>query len=132
MRLRHPVQSLLNKLRQPVQNERGVAILIAVACIMMITYFAMEITYDSNVEYIVNSGGLNRIKAYYAAKAGVDLSLIRIKVYQKVQAQFGKSLGDQAGMLDEIWRFLLLGPCPLLRNLVPLIKTVSKNSLANR
>jgi general secretion pathway protein K len=115
----------LSKLHQPVQNERGVAILIAVACIMMITYFAMEITYDSNVEYIVNSGGLNRIKAYYAAKAGVDLSLMRIKVYQKVQAQFGKQLGDQAGMLDEIWRFPFAWPLPI----TPELNSVDKDSI---
>lgn len=97
---------------RPVRNNRGVAILIAVACIMMISYFAMEITYDSNVEYIVNSQGLNRLKAYYAAKAGVDLSLLRIKTFQKAQATFGKQLGSQAAMLDEIWRFPFAWPLP--------------------
>lgn len=116
---------LVRKARQPLGNDRGVAILIAVACIMMITYFAMEITYDSNVEYIVNSQGLNRIKAYYAAKAGVDLSLVRIKVYQKVQAQFGKQLGEQAGMLDEIWRFPFAWPLPI----TPELNAVDKDNI---
>lgn len=107
------LRTLGKQLRQPVSNERGIAILIAVACIMMIMYFAMEITYDSNVEYIVNSQGLNRTKAYYAAKAGVELSLIRIKIFQKVSAQVGSSLGSNAGVLDEIWRFPFSWPLPV-------------------
>lgn len=99
--------------RRPINNNRGIAIMIAVACMLIITYIAIEVTYDTNIEYAVNANGLNRIKSYNAAKAGVDLALLRIKVYQKVQSKFGKQLGASAGMLDEIWRFPFAWPIPV-------------------
>lgn len=80
---------------------------------MMIMYFAMEITYDSNVEYIVNSQGLNRLKAYYAAKSGMQLSLLRIKIYQQVQSKYGKMLGNNSAMINMIWQFPFAWPLPI-------------------
>jgi general secretion pathway protein K len=102
-----------NSLRRPLTNNRGIAIMIAVACLLMITYIAIEVTYDTSIEYAVNSNGLNRLKSYYAAKAGVDIALLRIKVFQKVQNQFGKQLGPNADMLNEIWRMPFAWPLPV-------------------
>ncbi len=113
------------QLRQPLSNNRGVAILIAVACMMIVTYIAIEVTYDTRIEYEVNANGMNRIKSYYAAKAGVDLALLRIKVFQKVQSQFGKQLGSSAGMLDEIWRFPFAWPLPV----APEVNAVEKDNI---
>ncbi|MFS4460282.1 general secretion pathway protein GspK [Bdellovibrio sp. HCB2-146] len=100
-------------LSKPLRNERGMALMLAIACIMVITYIAMEVIYDSRVEYEVNSQNLNRIKAYYAAKSGLQLSLLRIKIYQQVQSQYGSMLGSNASMLDQIWKFPLAWPLPI-------------------
>lgn len=100
-----------NDLNRPVRNRKGVAIIMAIAAILLITTFATELVYESNVEYIVNSQNLNRLKSYYAAKSGVKLSLLRIKLYQTAQSQFGQQLGDSP-MLDEIWRFPFAWPLP--------------------
>ncbi|KYG64371.1 general secretion pathway protein GspK [Bdellovibrio bacteriovorus] len=86
--------------------------MVAVACIMLIMYFAMEVSYDSNVEYLVNSQSLNRVKAYYAAKSGMQLSLLRIKIYQQAQSKFGAQLGNSP-MLDQIWKFPFAWPMPI-------------------
>jgi general secretion pathway protein K len=55
----------------------------------------------------VNAQAVNRVKAYYAARAAVDLSLLRIKIYSQVQAQVKEQMGQNAGMankfLDMIW-----------------------------
>lgn len=93
-----------------LNNNRGIALLVAVSALMLIMYLAMEITYDSSVEYTVNSQSLNRIKSYYAAKAGLEISLLRIKVYQQARDQFGAQLGSNASMLDEIWKFPFAWP----------------------
>ncbi len=98
--------------KHPLNNNRGVALMIAISCIMLIMYFAMEISYDSNVEYIVNSQGLNRIKAYYAAKSGMQLSLLRIKIYQQAQSKFSAQLGNSP-MLEQIWKFPFAWPMPI-------------------
>ncbi|MGZ3775496.1 MAG: general secretion pathway protein GspK [Pseudobdellovibrionaceae bacterium] len=117
--MRKPIKTLRNKLSQinsqikkPLQNNRGIALMLAIACLMLIMYFANEVSYDSNVEYLVNSQGLNRIKAYYAAKSGLQLSLLRIKIYQQAQSKFGAQLGNSP-LLDQIWKFPFAWPLPI-------------------
>lgn len=110
--MRKEIKVLSRSLHRSLNNTRGVALMVAIACIMLIMYFAMEISYDSSVEYIVNSQGLNRVKAYYAAKSGMQLSLLRIKIYQQAQTKLGAQLGNSP-MLDQIWQFPFAWPLPI-------------------
>lgn len=96
-----------------LNNNRGMALIMAITTVVLISWIAMEVSYDSLVEYNVNSASLNRLKAYYAARSGVELSLLRIKTYQQAQAQFGKQLGSASGMLDQIWKFPFAWPVPV-------------------
>ncbi len=105
-------QKFATEVKRPLGNQRGVAMIVAISAVMLIMYFAMEVTYDSNVEYLVNSQGINRIKAYYAAKSGLQLSLLRIKIYQQAQSQFGQQLGNST-LLDQIWSFPFAWPLPM-------------------
>lgn len=93
-----------------MKNQRGMALMLAIFTVLIATYLAVEVSYESNVEYIVNANSVSRIKAYYAARSGVQLSLFRIKLYQAAMAQFGKDLGPNAKMLDLIWSFPLAWP----------------------
>lgn len=101
------------KCKQVLNNERGVALLIAMFAMMLLTFIAIEVSYDTTVDYVVASQQVNRIKAHYAAKAGVDISLLRIMLYKQVVSQFGDQLA-QAGagkqMLDIIWSFPFMWP----------------------
>ncbi|WP_374028854.1 general secretion pathway protein GspK [Bdellovibrio bacteriovorus] len=110
--MRKAIKALGRELRRPINNNRGIALMVATAAIMLIMYFAMEVSYDSNVEYLVNSQGLNRVKAYYAAKSGMQLSLLRIKIYQQAQSKLGSTLGNSP-LLDEIWKFPFAWPLPI-------------------
>lgn len=92
------------------RNQKGIAIILAVFCTVLIVYLVNEVTYETNVEYLIHAQSVNRLKAYYAARSGVELSLLRIKIYKKVQKQFGKNLGSQAGLLNMIWSFPLSWP----------------------
>lgn len=88
------------------KNQKGVALLIAIFTVVMITYLVSEILYETNVEYVVNSQAVNRLKAYYSAKSGLQVSLLRIKIYNKVQRQFGSQIPDaQKKLLELIWQF---------------------------
>lgn len=115
MQPRQPrIRERLNPLR-PLRNRRGVALMLAVAAVSLIAYLAMEVMYDASVEYTVNSQNLNRLKAYYAARSGLEISLLRIKIYQSVQSKFGAQLsqspmGDMSGLIDQIWQFPLSWP----------------------
>lgn len=108
-----------------IRSTNGISMMVAISALMVIMYIAMEITYDSTVDYTVNSQNFNRIKAYYAAKSGIDLALLRIKIYQKVSSQFGEQLGSNASMLDEIWRLPFAWPLPIPAEM----STTDKDSL---
>lgn len=97
-------------LARPLSNERGMALFIAMTSIILILYLTVEITYETSVDYIVNAQVVNKLKAHYNARAGLELALLRIKIYQQAQASVGKQLGSQAAMLDEIWKFPLAWP----------------------
>ena len=116
-----------------LKNERGMALIMAITCVVLISWIAMEVSYDSLVEYNVNANSLNRLKAYYAAKSGVELSLLRIKTFQQAQSTFGKQMGAASGMLDQIWKFPFGWPVPIPPELNSVdkdqIKTVLKESI---
>lgn len=93
------------------ENQKGMAIMIAVFTVVIIMYLVTEITYDSNVEYVVNANSVSRLKAFYAAKSGMDISLLRIKIFTKIQKQFGQSASpSQKKLLDMIWNFPFTWP----------------------
>lgn len=101
------------KCKQVLNNEKGVALLIAMFAMMLLTFIAIEVSYDTTVDYVVASQQVNRIKAHYAAKAGVDISLLRIMLYKQVISQFGDQLsaaGAGKQQLDIIWNFPFMWP----------------------
>lgn len=112
-----------------IKNRRGMALIMAITCVLLISYIAMEVSYDSLVEYNVNVNSLNRLKAYYAARSGVELSLLRIKTFQQASSQFGKQLGGQSEMLDQIWKFPFAWPVPMPPELNAVDKDAIQTSL---
>ncbi len=97
----------------PLRNNRGVALLIAIFSLMLMVFIANEVSYDTTIEYLIASQQVNRLKAYYAAKAGVEFSLLRISVYKKILATFGDQLKGNTAMLDPVWQFPFSWP-PLM------------------
>lgn len=93
------------------KNKSGVALLLALTSLMFMVYLASEVTRDSAVEYIVNSQELNRVKAYYAARNGMQIALLRVKIFQQVSQG---SLPDAvAPYVDQIWKFPFAWPLPI-------------------
>lgn len=99
-------------MRKRLGNNKGIAIITAILALAFLTYLATEVTYDATVEYAVNSQQLKRLKAYYAARAGVEVSLLRIKAYQKVTQNLGKD-AQNFPMINMIWQFPLQWPLVL-------------------
>lgn len=95
------------------KKQKGMALLLAMFTMTIVSYLAIELSYDTNVEYIVNAQAIQRVKAYYAARSAVNLSLLRIKIYAQVQQQFGKQLGGNSGLIDMIWNMPFAWP-PML------------------
>jgi general secretion pathway protein K len=81
-------------------------LILAMFTIVIVSYLATEIAYETNVEYLINAAAVQHVKAYYAARAGVELSLLRIKIYNQVTSQIpaqAKGMIKQ-DLLDMIWK----------------------------
>ena len=113
------------QLFRPLGNNRGMAMIMAVSTMALIIYLAVEIMYDTSVEYNVNSQELNRMKAYYAARGSVEIGLLRIKIYQTVKNKLGDNLKNSpyAPYIDQIWSFPIQWPLP-----TALLNAVDKDS----
>ena len=89
---------------QPHKNEKGIALLMAMFTVVIITYLAAEISYEVGIEYRLSKNEYDDLKARYAAKSAMEISLLRVSMYKQVFDQFGGNISDPA-MLDMIWQF---------------------------
>lgn len=93
-----------------LKNQRGVALLMALMALTLLMWISVELSYDTSVDYVVASNEVNKVKAFYAAKAGVELSLLRIHLYKMAMQNLGGQLGPQKKILDMIWSFPMMWP----------------------
>lgn len=98
--------------KKTLKNNQGIAIITAILALAFLVYLATQVTYDATVEYAINSQSVKRLKAYYAARAGIDMSLVRIKTYQQVANKLGKNLSSFP-MVNMIWQYPLQWPLAL-------------------
>ena len=103
----------MKKLGRLLKNQNGVALLITLIAVLIMIFMAVEIGYNTQVELKVGASQLDRLKAYYLAKSGIQISLLRINAYKVVQQRFGSQLGANKSDLDMIWSFPFAWP-PIL------------------
>lgn len=99
-----------NKNKKKSLNQKGAALLITLVAITLLIFLAVEISYDTTVEYQISNSEVQSVKAYYAAKSGIELSLFRLYLYKQAVAQFKAQLGNNANLLDMIWQFPFAWP----------------------
>lgn len=101
----------------------------ALMALTLLYFVALEVQYDSTVDYVVAKQQVDRLKARYAAKAGIELSLLRIMVYKQAVAGLGQTLGSNVNMLDPIWSFPFMWPPTLALANAPNANEVDKSML---
>ncbi len=110
---------LHNKLHnKPAENmlksQKGVALLMALFLSTVLLFLAMEVSYDSQVEYVSAHHKLSKLKAQYAARAGARLGLLRILLYQKsvhiYKSKLGASSEQGVEVLDTLWNLPFAWP----------------------
>ncbi len=113
------------------KNKKGVALILAVTSLLFMVYIAKEVSRDSLVEYAVNSQELNRLKAYYAARNGMGVALLRIKIFQQA-TKLTLPLGF-ANEIDQLWKFPFAWPLPATPEMTSVdsdsLKKLTKESL---
>ena len=112
----------LKKAQSGMKSNKGIAILIALFSMTFMVFLAMEVSYESSVDYLVASKEVNRLKAYYAARSGADLALLRVRLYKQAVSQFGETLGGQQDILNLIWQMPFAWPPQLPQELAQVDK----------
>ena len=98
-------------------NERGAAIIMALFFFTIATFVIFQLSQETLTESTLSGQEIKKIKSYYAAQAGMEMALLRVKSYQEAKAnigKLGKGIGEQfEGQLDLIWNFPLPWPLPM-------------------
>lgn len=111
------------KAKPGVRSQKGMALMVATFALLLMAVVISEITYDTSVDYVVANHQVNRVKAYFAAKSAVELSLLRIMLYKQAVVAFGDSLGANKGMLDPIWSFPFMWPPTMMDKMTEVDKS---------
>lgn len=112
------IAKFISKLKQRYlykrkEKQKGVAIMMAVFFVALMSFMIFEISKETLYVSIVTSQEIHELKAYYAAKSGLDISLLRIKAYQQVKdqiEQMGEMAAPFAQKADIIWQFPFVWP----------------------
>ncbi|MBT4760618.1 MAG: hypothetical protein HOO06_02875 [Bdellovibrionaceae bacterium] len=117
------MNSIIKNIMRPFANnanksfsQRGVAILMAIFSMAVMVVIALEVSERATVEYLISSRGINQVKAYYSAKAGIDMGLLRVLLYKKANAAVGDKLGDNKSALNMIWNTPIMWPPQIPNN----------------
>lgn len=85
------------------------------SAISVISLLVTEFTYVSQVNQKVAYDSLDQVKALYLAKAGLKLSLLRLKAFEHVKStlkNLGGAVAVPKNVLNQIWSFPLVYPIP--------------------
>ncbi len=79
-----------------VRRQRGVALLMVLAGLALMSGLVVEFAYNSNVTYNLAMNELDRVQAYYLAQSGINFSKLILKFdkeAQKVAKEASKKMG---------------------------------------
>lgn len=90
-------------MKKNIKNKKGVALVLVLASIVVLTTFAVELSYSTNVSYRLAQNDLNRLQADYLAKSALNFMLLELKFdrmfRQIVESQnLGQYLGESANL----------------------------------
>ena len=115
------------------KNKRGMALIMVLSTMVFVIVLIQETMFETQIEHRSAVGELNTLRAYYAAKAGMEINLLRLKSYLKVNSLHAKQIDPIRAYIDLIWRFPFQWPPPVPDGMntvtASAINNVTKNSL---
>lgn len=103
--------------------------MLAMFTVTFVIFLATEISEQTIMEYFTSATEVKKVQAYYAAKACLNLSLLRIKGYQQATKSLGDAIPDLS-MVDMIWSFPLSWPPALPSELSSFDSSTIKKTVA--
>lgn len=109
-------------------GEKGVALLMVMFTTLLLTAIALELASETISEYQVSSRDLKQVQAYYAAEACMQISLLRVKLYQQAASALKGKIDDPT-FVDFLWNFPLPWPLPLPDEMSGVDKSVLQKAM---
>ena len=100
-------------LRNPLRNEGGVAMMMAMITMLLMTILAAELVYETTVYNNIVFRQTDQLRARMLARSGMRLALLQVRAAKKAGTKAKGILGDSAGSLvDQLWQTPLVLPPP--------------------
>ena len=118
-------------MKRILQNERGVALMMILSAIVILTALYAQFTFDSKISRIKATNILDRSQAKLLAESGLQLAMTRLRLYKeafnKVQSNQNIKSMVKPELLNQLWEVPFVYPIPLDKNTSQLVKqTVDK------
>ena len=119
-----------NSFSKILKNQSGVAIMMVLSAIVLLTTIMMNFSFDSNVNKIKAANIENKGQAKLTAESGLQFAMARLKLYQEAfnYLEKNKAAKDFATpeVLNSIWNFPFVYPIPVSSNM----NAIQKESIA--
>ena len=120
-------------LSQPLKQSKGLALIMVLSGTVLVVSIIQETIFNTQTEYRSTVSEFHSLKAYYAAKAGMEISLLRIKNYRSIMKNYGTTLQPFQSYVDLIWKIPFNWPPVLMsedeQSHIEEISTLTDNSL---
>jgi len=80
-----------------LKNQRGVALMMVLGSLLILTTLVVEFAYNSHVGYDLAAAQRDRLKAYYLARSGYNLARLELKFEKDMRARFASLLKNLKG-----------------------------------
>lgn len=99
------------------KNQRGAALMMALFFFTIVSFVVTQLSNETLTESTLAGRHLKKLKARYAAQAGFEMALLRIKAYQTAKAATSSLPKEQQTAIDQklsmIWQFPMPWPLPI-------------------
>lgn len=74
-----------------MRNERGIALMMVISAIMLLSMIVLEFVFSSNINYRIAVNEKERLQAYYLAESAINLMKLELKIDKQIKAAVASS-----------------------------------------
>lgn len=121
----------MNSFKKILKNESGVALMMVITAIVLLTTIMTEFSFESNINKLKAYNIQDRAQARLNAEAGLNFAMTRLKLYQEAynilqNNESAKSMIKQE-VLNFIWNFPFAYPVPVTEDMNGTVKEMIKD-----